>query len=253
MYIRNFSGLFSFNRAWRHIHSWYYNGGFFFLTMSLSQSMMELMKKARKFSEPEARTYFLQIVTAVQVWEREEKEKKKSRQSRSRSNRKYFHCVLTCFQYLHSHGIIHRDLKLGNLFLAADNEIKIGDFGLATKISDGERKKTMCGTPNYMAPEIVERGKILKYCFWRWKWFWWWTLGTGHSFEVDVWALGVILYIFLIGRVRSNEINQKRSRWERAKKREEGNERREGERRRGGENEKFARVTRIYVASFRND
>ena len=62
--------------------------------------------------------------------------------------------LLGC-QYLHENKIIHRDLKLGNVFLNDDLEIKIGDFGLATKVDfDGERKKTLCGTPNYIAPEV---------------------------------------------------------------------------------------------------
>lgn len=54
-----------------------------------------------------------------------------------------------------------------------------GDFGLATKIEfDGERKKTLCGTPNYIAPEVLCK--------------------KGHSFEVDVWSLGCILYVLLM-------------------------------------------------------
>ena len=62
--------------------------------------------------------------------------------------------LLGC-QYLHENKIIHRDLKLGNVFLNDDLEIKIGDFGLATKVDfEGERKKTLCGTPNYIAPEV---------------------------------------------------------------------------------------------------
>ena len=62
--------------------------------------------------------------------------------------------LLGC-EYLHSNKIIHRDLKLGNVFLNDDLEIKIGDFGLATKVDfDGEKKKTLCGTPNYIAPEV---------------------------------------------------------------------------------------------------
>ena len=61
-------------------------------------------------------------------------------------------------------------------------ELKVGDFGLATKLEfDGERKRTVCGTPNYIAPEILE-GK------------------TGHSFEVDIWSLGVIIYTLIIGK-----------------------------------------------------
>ena len=55
-------------------------------------------------------------------------------------------------------------------------QIKLGDFGLATKLEfDGEKKRTVCGTPNYIAPEILD-GNI------------------GHSYQVDVWALGVIMY-----------------------------------------------------------
>jgi polo-like kinase 1 len=73
-------------------------------------------------------------------------------------------------------------LKLGNLFLNDKMEVKIGDFGLATKLEfDGERKRTICGTPNYIAPEVLE-GK------------------QGHSYEVDIWSLGVIIYTLIIGK-----------------------------------------------------
>lgn len=83
--------------------------------------------------------------------------------------------VLDGLEYLHSQKIIHRDLKLGNLFLNENMCVKIGDFGLATKIDFyGEKKKTICGTPNYIAPEILE--------------------SKGHSYEVDVWSFGVIMY-----------------------------------------------------------
>jgi len=58
----------------------------------------------------------------------------------------------------------------------------VGDFGLAAKIEqDGERRRTICGTPNYIAPEVLDK-KI------------------GHSYEVDTWSLGVIIYTLLIGR-----------------------------------------------------
>ena len=61
-------------------------------------------------------------------------------------------------------------------------EIKLGDFGFATKLEfEGEKKRTICGTPNYIAPDILD-GK------------------TGHSYEVDVWSLGVIIYTLLIGK-----------------------------------------------------
>lgn len=90
---------------------------------------------------------------------------------------------LTLIRFMHKNKIIHRDLKLGNLFISENMEIKIGDFGLATNIQyEGERKYTVCGTPNYIAPEILE-GK-----------------SVGHSYEVDFWAIGVIIYTLIIGR-----------------------------------------------------
>jgi serine/threonine protein kinase len=92
---------------------------------------------------------------------------------------------------MHRNNIIHRDIKLGNLFLTSDMNMKIGDFGLAAAIEhDGDRKKyvanycrTICGTPNYIAPEIL------------------FDTQNGHSFEVDIWSLGVVMYTFAIGKV----------------------------------------------------
>lgn len=79
-------------------------------------------------------------------------------------------------------SLISVSLKLGNLFINEKMEIKIGDFGLATKLEfEGDRKRTICGTPNYIAPEILE-GR------------------NGHSYEVDTWSLGVIIYTLLIGK-----------------------------------------------------
>ena len=77
---------------------------------------------------------------------------------------------------MHSRSVIHRDLKLGNLFLDHNMDLRVGDFGLAALVQfAGERKKTICGTPNYIAPEIL------------------FDRDNGHSFEVDVWSIGVIL------------------------------------------------------------
>lgn len=68
------------------------------------------------------------------------------------------------------------------MFLADSSQIKLGDFGLATKLEyEGERKRTVCGTPNYIAPEILENK-------------------SGHSYEVDIWSFGVVLYTLLIGK-----------------------------------------------------
>ncbi|XP_069834687.1 serine/threonine-protein kinase PLK4 isoform X2 [Dendropsophus ebraccatus] len=83
--------------------------------------------------------------------------------------------------YLHSHGILHRDLTLSNLLLSSDMNIKIADFGLAAQLKlPNEKHFTMCGTPNYIAPEIATR--------------------SAHGLESDVWSLGCMLYTFLVGK-----------------------------------------------------
>lgn len=90
--------------------------------------------------------------------------------------------MVKAIEYVHSKRVIHRDLKLGNLFLTERMQLKVGDFGLAAQVFyEGERKKTVCGTPNYLAPEVLENT-------------------NGHSYEVDFWSIGVILYTMLYGR-----------------------------------------------------
>ncbi|KAG5503808.1 hypothetical protein JIQ42_07325 [Leishmania sp. Namibia] len=90
---------------------------------------------------------------------------------------------LSAMQYMHSECVIHRDLKPGNIMLDRELNVKIGDFGLAAELQyDGERKRTICGTPNYIAPEIIDHKS------------------HGHSYEVDTWSLGVILYTLLVGQ-----------------------------------------------------
>ena len=83
--------------------------------------------------------------------------------------------------HIHSNKVIHRDLKLGNLFIDSDLVLKIGDFGLSARLSDAfEKRKSLCGTPNYLAPEMLEK--------------------LPYGGEIDAWAIGVITYSLLVGR-----------------------------------------------------
>lgn len=84
--------------------------------------------------------------------------------------------VILTLEYLHQNYIIYRDLKLENVMVSARTEghIKLVDFGFSKKMTPGSLKTmTNCGTPACVAPEII--------------------LGYGHSFEVDVWSLGIMM------------------------------------------------------------
>ncbi|GAB1214205.1 hypothetical protein ATERTT37_003365 [Aspergillus terreus] len=115
-------------------------------------SVMDMVRKRKCLSLPEVRRFMIQLCGAV--------------------------------KYLHKRNVAHRDLKMGNLFLDQNMDIKVGDFGLAAMIiseRDEKRRKTLCGTPNYIAPEVLDRSK------------------GGHTQKVDIWSLGVILFAMLTG------------------------------------------------------
>ncbi|KAL2288172.1 hypothetical protein FJTKL_04278 [Diaporthe vaccinii] len=115
-------------------------------------SLMEMVKKRKGLTEAEVRFYTIQIAGAI--------------------------------KYMHGKGIIHRDLKMGNIFLDRNMNAKVGDFGLAALLVTGNdmhtiRRTTLCGTPNYIAPEILQKGK------------------AGHDHNVDIWSLGIIMFAML--------------------------------------------------------
>lgn len=82
--------------------------------------------------------------------------------------------------YIHRNNVVHRDLKLENILLDSDKNVKIIDFGFSAETQKNKPMNIFCGTPSYMAPELVTR----KYYF-------------GHL--VDIWALGISLYVLLCG------------------------------------------------------
>lgn len=84
--------------------------------------------------------------------------------------------------YLHSQGVCHRDLKPDNILITAGETplIKVSDFGLAKMVDAATFLKTACGTPSYLAPEVVLNRS-----------------SSGYSFAVDAWSIGVIVYAIL--------------------------------------------------------
>ncbi|XP_019965845.1 serine/threonine-protein kinase PLK3 [Paralichthys olivaceus] len=121
---------------------------YIFLELCSQKSLAHIWKARHTLKEPEVRYYLRQIISGL--------------------------------KYLHSRGILHRDLKLGNFFVNENMELRLGDFGLAAKLETVEqRKKTICGTPNYLAPEVLNR--------------------QGHGTESDVWSLGCVMYTLMCG------------------------------------------------------
>ncbi|KAG8230392.1 hypothetical protein J437_LFUL009865, partial [Ladona fulva] len=90
--------------------------------------------------------------------------------------------ILCALGYLHSKGIVYRDLKLENLLLDKDGHIKIADFGLCKEdITYGRTTRSFCGTPEYLAPEVVE--------------------DNYYGVAVDWWGMGVLMYEMMTGRL----------------------------------------------------
>lgn len=103
--------------------------------------------------------------------------------------------IVSGLLYLKVNSIVHRDLSTANILLTRDFKVKIADFGLATDAN--EKHNTMCGTPNFISPEVLLRAT--------------------HGIQVDVWGLGCIMYAMLVGQAPF-EANDVKSTWARVMK-----------------------------------
>lgn len=105
--------------------------------------------------------------------------------------RRYFRQIITAVGYCHSRGVFHRDLKLENLLLDENGDLKISDFGLSAvseQIGDDGLFHTLCGTPAYVAPEILAKKGY-------------------RAAAVDLWSCGVILFVLVAGYLPFNDPN----------------------------------------------
>ena len=121
-------------------------------------SLLKYLNMMKRISEPECKTIFKNLLKGV--------------------------------DYLHTHKIAHRDLKLENIIIDKHKNVKIIDFGFASDTNKDFKGHMFCGTPSYMSPEIINHQK--------------------HSyFKADIWALGIILYALLSGKFPFKAQNDK--------------------------------------------
>ncbi|XP_037114395.1 serine/threonine-protein kinase Chk2 isoform X3 [Syngnathus acus] len=110
----------------------------------------------------------------------------KSQQQLSEATAKlYFYQMLKAVQYLHSRGIIHRDLKPENILLSSQEDdclVKVTDFNQSRILEEAALMRTLCGTPSYLAPEVLTHAAT-----------------GGYGLPVDAWSLGVLLFVCLCG------------------------------------------------------
>ncbi|CDH50159.1 protein serine threonine kinase [Lichtheimia corymbifera JMRC:FSU:9682] len=141
----NYNGIVRFHSCFEDAHNVY-----LIVELCDNKTLSELIKRRQRLTEAETRYFLIQVLGAC--------------------------------RYMHDNRVIHRDIKLSNVFLDRNMDVKIGDFGLsALLVNAQDRKKTVCGTPNYIAPEIL-------------------FSKSGHDHKVDMWSIGVLMFTLLVGR-----------------------------------------------------
>jgi len=130
------------------LYGWFHDADRVFLILEYAAKgeLYRRLQAAGRFSEREAATHVAQLARAL--------------------------------RHLHSRGVLHRDIKPENLLLGLGNELKLADFGWSVH-APGDRRSTLCGTLDYLPPEMVE--------------------GLPHGRGADVWSLGVLAYELLFG------------------------------------------------------
>lgn len=117
--------------------------------------------------------------------------KKKSKYLSENESKLIFLQICHAIKYLHDNNVTHRDLKPENILLQSDDDetlVKISDFGLSKFVKDNSVMKTLCGTPLYVAPEVLS------------------TNGSGtYTQKIDIWSAGVVLFTMLSGSVPFSE------------------------------------------------
>jgi len=147
---------------------------------------VEILKRAKhpnivqlidEFETPQKLYLVMELVTGGELFDKLVEKGQYNEAEASSIVRK----ICSAIAYLHSVGIAHRDLKPENLLLHSgnDTEVKLSDFGLSKLFGEEQVMKTACGTPYYVAPEVLG--------------------AAGYDKEVDLWSIGVITYLLLCG------------------------------------------------------